>query len=345
MRRCLEKNLEVVLREGKTLELREDSKLIIFSDIHIGDKTEGSDDFKGNCELYRCALEEYYREGFSLILLGDCEELWECDLSRTIIAYSDIFALYAKFINKKRLFRVVGNHDITLTCKHYLEREEEKLRRSGKESLIKFIPGITGYPFGIKLKYGENTIVLIHGHQGDFKSNQLWKLSKPAVKYFWKGFQMLFKVASESPAKKLKKRAKYERDYYDWARRHKVILIAGHTHRPAFASKTKIDRLMEEERRLMRSLERERDEKKEKKLQEIRRKIERKIREEGESAYLGDLPLYFNPGCCIFPDSVITGIEITGDEIRLVGFKLKGCKISKIIYEKGSLKKYFKRIA
>jgi hypothetical protein len=29
-------------------------------------------------------------------------------------------------------------------------------------------------------------------------------------------------------------------------------------------------------------------------------------------------PCYFNPGCCSFPDGVITGIEIAGGDIRLV---------------------------
>ena len=62
----------------KTIELSStpDSRFVVFSDAHRGDGT-GADDFADNSLIYKCALDYYLAAGFTLIELGDAEELWE----------------------------------------------------------------------------------------------------------------------------------------------------------------------------------------------------------------------------------------------------------------------------
>ena len=53
-----------------------DSRFIVFSDAHRGDGS-GADDFAANSLIFKCALDYYLAEGFTLIEMGDAEELWE----------------------------------------------------------------------------------------------------------------------------------------------------------------------------------------------------------------------------------------------------------------------------
>jgi hypothetical protein len=65
-------------RDIKTINLftASDSRFIVFSDAHRGDGT-GADDFAANSLIFKCALDYYLAQGFTLIELGDAEELWE----------------------------------------------------------------------------------------------------------------------------------------------------------------------------------------------------------------------------------------------------------------------------
>src|SRR5690606_15153910 len=58
-------------------------RFIILSDQHKGAK-DGADDFRLTEKTYMAALSHYYYEGFTLINLGDCEELWEATPSQVI---------------------------------------------------------------------------------------------------------------------------------------------------------------------------------------------------------------------------------------------------------------------
>jgi len=53
-----------------------DSRFVLFSDAHRGDGS-GADDFAANSLIFKCALDHYLAQGFTLIELGDGEELWE----------------------------------------------------------------------------------------------------------------------------------------------------------------------------------------------------------------------------------------------------------------------------
>ncbi|MFN2110791.1 MAG: hypothetical protein ACK2UI_14135, partial [Anaerolineae bacterium] len=51
-------------------------KYVIFSDLHKGTRNR-ADDFWRAERAYNAALAYYYRMGYTLVLLGDIEELWE----------------------------------------------------------------------------------------------------------------------------------------------------------------------------------------------------------------------------------------------------------------------------
>ena len=60
----------------KNLPLNANTKYALFSDLHLGDGGN-SDLFRDNEETMICALEYYKENGYSIILMGDIEELWQ----------------------------------------------------------------------------------------------------------------------------------------------------------------------------------------------------------------------------------------------------------------------------
>ncbi len=302
-------------------------KFIIFSDLHMGDGAEGSDDFLPNREILLHALQHYFTQGWYLILLGDVEELWECNLEDVLRTYGDIYRFFEGFAREGRFLRILGNHDIFLG-----EASFRKGRGLDGNSL--FLP-----VEGLRIEARGGTLFLTHGHQIDFFSSRLWKLSRFFVRFFWKPVQLLLRISSTSPSRNYRKRNRFERTYFEWARRKGVVFIAGHTHRPMFESLAKVDRLRME-------LERARSRKRPaQELAELQRAIERKLQEEGESPSLQAVPCYFNTGCCVFPDRVITGIELEPDRIRLVAFRKRQGKISRVVYQEESLSRIFEKLS
>ncbi len=303
-----------------------EKKFIVFSDLHMGDGAEGSDDFLPNREILFHALNHYFMRGWHPILLGDVEELWECNLEDVLRTYSDIYRLLEKFKEEGRFLRILGNHDIFLG-----EPSFRKGRGLDSESL--FLP-----VEGLRIEAEGGSLFLTHGHQIDFLSSRLWKLSRFIVRFFWKPVQLLLRISSTSPSRNYRKRNRFERTYFEWARRKGVVFIAGHTHRPMFESLAKVDRLRME-------LERARSKKRPaQELAELQKAIERKLREEGESPSLQAVPCYFNAGCCVFPDRVITGIELEPEKIRLVAFREKDGLIRRIVYQEESLTRIFEKL-
>ncbi|HEY5496820.1 MAG TPA: hypothetical protein VIK19_00655, partial [Syntrophales bacterium] len=74
-----------------------DSRFVVFSDAHRGDGT-GADDFAANSLIFKCALDYYLTEGFTLIELGDAEELWEIRrFDQIYITHTSIYERLAAF--------------------------------------------------------------------------------------------------------------------------------------------------------------------------------------------------------------------------------------------------------
>ena len=78
-----------------------DAQYVIFSDQHKGARN-GADDFQVAEQTYKAALTYYQRMGYSLLTLGDVEELWEERPQPVISAYDEIFDLEARFHQDNR---------------------------------------------------------------------------------------------------------------------------------------------------------------------------------------------------------------------------------------------------
>ena len=64
------------------------------------------------CEsTYTQALSYYKENGFTLVILGDVEELWEENIQTILASYPLVFELEADFFKEGRYLRIYGNHD------------------------------------------------------------------------------------------------------------------------------------------------------------------------------------------------------------------------------------------
>ena len=299
-------------KEGRQeLPLNKDTRYIILSDQHKGAKNR-ADDFRQNHPVYNAALKSYFERGYTLVILGDGEELWQEPPRRIFPSYPTTYELEANFYKEGRYVHIWGNHDIEWKepaafagkVKKYLGRD-----------LFKDLVVKEGVLFEVKEKdkvLGE--MVLTHGHQGTLTSDTLIFISRPFVRWVWRPIQRFFGVTYTSPATDYELRRKHDRTMYEWAAgRDTFILITGHTHRPVFSSRTHVGDLIEDLANLEKDLEKDPNDKK---LQEeiIEKKAEieyRKVKDTADTLQPSmDKPAYFNTGCCSYPDSDITGIEI-----------------------------------
>ena len=96
------------------LNLTDEDKIVIFSDLHVGDG-KSLDDFKGNSDILKTALDEYYyKKGYTLILNGDVEELHRYSLHEIRKHWSELYSLFDKFFEHGKLYKLFGNHDSKL---------------------------------------------------------------------------------------------------------------------------------------------------------------------------------------------------------------------------------------
>jgi predicted phosphodiesterase len=318
--RALDGVLAELAATERPLDIERD-RLVIFSDHHKGQR-DGADDF-AICEpAYLAALDSYLADGFALIVLGDAEELWENRVEPVLEAYANVLAAERRF-QPDRYTRVWGNHD----------DEWEAPRRVDKHlpPLLGPIRVVEGLRFAVTSK-GERlgTLLMVHGHQGTLLSDRLAGVSKLVVRFLWRTVQRLTRKGSTTPATDACLRAEHDRTLYAWAGdQPSFVLIAGHTHRPVFSSKTHLQQIREEQRALQRMEDVAADLRRQARLAELR-ELEAKIQQQDEAcASISEddvdrsRPCYFNTGCCSFADSDITGIELVDGEIRLVKWETK----------------------
>ena len=296
-------------QDVKKLPLDSDTKYALFSDLHFGDGKK-ADNFVHNEKTLECALKFYKNKKYSIIFLGDLEELWQFDLS--IIKsryYKRIYKLLRSF-PKETIHRIFGNHD----------REWKR----PPDPILNEVHIQDGTPEAIKL--GKD-IFLVHGHQGDYLCDKvIWfskfwsRAAKPLV-FILKMFGYENRSATKSQIPKSR-----ERVYYNWAKKNKVFLICGHTHNAIFASRSYYWWLKENIKK--KEIEREKcsnNKVQQKGLSGEIRKLKRKLRYEkrkGRNYHRVvnkgiPLPCYFNTGCGLYSKG-ITNIEIEGDKIRLI---------------------------
>ncbi|HJS54492.1 MAG TPA: metallophosphoesterase [Chitinophagaceae bacterium] len=328
-------------RKGVILDLKKNSRIVVFSDQHRGAKN-GADDFMKAEGSYLAALDYYFQNKFQFISLGDSEELWENTLLSVKKHNKVTFEAEKKFLLKNRFFKIFGNHDLlwdnspiaTQQLKSIYDKKikvfegiilEMESKKAGTDESPPLPKKKKEFSFLNSKKDDELlplgncplTIFLTHGHQGDASSDGNW-FSKFFVSNIWAPLQAYLRVNFNTPAYDEDLKTAHNLIMYEWSAKYKnLVLITGHTHQPVFESLTHPERLY---KRLGDALKANRTEE----ANNIEQEIKRRGRDYKTTPqqYLSMKPSYFNSGCCCFRDGDITGIEITDEKILLVKWSL-----------------------
>jgi predicted phosphodiesterase len=300
-------------------------KIIIFSDQHKGARN-GADDFLTCENNYLEALEYYHQNGFHLIALGDCEELWENMVISVRKEQKPSFEKEKKFISNNAFIKIFGNHDL------YWKNDPLA------PLMLKDIYGTTlpiheGVVLQTTVKNKNINILCTHGHQGDAVSDGNW-FSKFFVSKIWAPLQSYLNINPNTPAYDSNLKTLHNSIMYEWSYQQKdLLLITGHTHQPVFESLTHIERLY-------RQLLFARQAKDEAMTEAVQKEIEfRKFEYTHVSEdYLKLIPTYFNSGCCCFSDGVITGLEIADGALRLIKWSTINGKTERTVLEEAALR-------
>jgi hypothetical protein len=306
-------------------------KFIIFSDQHKGAR-DAADDFRLAEKNYIAALTWYLENGFTMISLGDCEELWENKPDVVIAKNQEDLKLEAKFLEQDRYYRVYGNHD--LEWKYDLPRNLYLKKIFGDKLKVYECIALT-------TTYNEKPycIFLAHGHQGDKKSDGNW-FSTWVVAAIWTPIQRFLEISINSTSDSFELVDKHNVMMYEWSAQQKDLLfISGHTHKPVFASLDHIERINKQ----MEAAKKRGDTAM---LQLLTEELDRRKAEYAGKQFHKTMvkPSYFNSGCCCFSDGDITGIEIEGDSIRLIKWEEVGGTVRRLVLEQSPLSYIFEEL-
>jgi len=133
---------------------------------------------------------------------------------------------------------------------------------------------------------------------------------------------------------------------YRWAsQQKKLILIAGHTHRPVWSSRTHLERLLEEFSELLHRKPEERPANYEQEVSRLRDEIKHRAEKFPPcNDTIKTYPCYFNTGCRRFSDGDITGIELEDGELRLVKWGCTADGANRTELEKNRLSEIFAQL-
>lgn len=293
-------------KRGPVISFRpENDRFILFSDQHKG-AGDGADDFREAVPNYLAALNYYNNHGFSLINLGDNEELWENTLGPVKKFHAASFEAEKQFVDRQAFIKIIGNHDLFWLHDPFAWWQVKDIYKTN-------LPIYEGVVLKADLDTGSLVIRCTHGHQGDLNSDGNW-FSKFFVSRVWAPLQGWLDINPNTPAYDNEKKTLHNELMYEWAATHTDgVLITGHTHQPVFASLTHLEKLYKQ----MQKAKVEKDA-----VAIARLETEIRRREPEFSAvsmdYASMKPAYFNTGCCCFDDGDITGIELADGFIRLV---------------------------
>jgi len=300
-------HLEGLLQKAKPVHLDQSSRILILSDLHMGNGGR-LDEFRQNSELLKTILNSYYLpEKYSLVLNGDIEELFKFPLKSIAAKWNHFYELFQRFEKNGFFLKTYGNHDSAL-----LEEKDYQLASSLVES--------------VKFHYGTETLLLFHGHQASVLLWETYSILSRSIILFLRYIAKPIGIRNFSVAYNSRRRFAIEKSIYEFSNQAKIVSIIGHTHRPLFESLSKVDFLNYKIEDLCRTYSSTEDEHR----TEIGRKITL-LKTELDACYkkgkgIGlrsglynrvPIPSVFNSGCTIGKRAV-TAIEIEGNNIRLV---------------------------
>ena len=300
-------HLDRLLKRAMPVTLDHSSKVLVLSDLHMGNGGR-LDEFRQNSELVKTMLERYYLpERYSLVLNGDIEELFKFPLESIAGQWSYFYDLFLEFKKNGFFWKTWGNHDAAL-----LDSREYRLASSLVES--------------VKFHYGDETLLLFHGHQAALFLWQTCSMLSRSVIFFLRYLAKPLGIRNFSVAYNSRQRFAIEQSIYEFSNQSKIVSIIGHTHRPLFESLSKADFLNYRIEELCRAYSTADGEKRAAiKLSIVELKSEldgcyKKGKVSGlRSGIYNNLtiPSVFNSGCTIGKRG-ITALEIEGSTIRLV---------------------------
>ena len=300
----IHESLGRLLQEVPRRALGADERILIASDLHLGNG--GSrDDFRRNGPLFEAALREYYLpRGYLLVLNGDIEELQRFTLPQVRQAWAGIFDLFLSFRRGPGLYKIYGNHDFLLSLRNDPYPADELLE-------------------GLCLTNGDRSLFVFHGHQASLFQERFMSLSGLVLRYVATplGFR------SYSTSQDSRKKFRVERRVYTFASSRKLISLIGHTHRPLFESVSKIDALRFRIEQLCRRYAEAASDQREalgKEIRQSKEELERLYAVKGEIPHTPSLynsrflvPSLFNSGCAVGKRG-FTALEIRDGNIALV---------------------------
>ncbi len=307
------------------------ARFVLVSDQHKGAR-DFADDFRLSEKNYLAALKYYYENNFTLINVGDCEELWE-NTPKTVIEKNRLVLLEeARFLQNDRYYRIFGNHD--LEWKYDIQRNLYLKPIFG--SKLKISEGLI---LKVIHEQKEFSIFITHGHQGDKKSDGN-PFSTWVVAAIWTPIQRFLEISINTTSDSFELVDAHNIMMYEWSATQKnLVFISGHTHRPVFASLDHIDRL---NKQLLKAGEGNNPEI----IKELNEELEkRKAEYDGKHFHKTmAIPSYFNTGCCCFVDGDISLIEIEGDSIRLIKWQEEDDVSKRIVLEQAPLTYIFDQL-
>jgi len=344
----IKKHLDRLLSaNGKLLKvtLSDSDRYVFFSDLHRG-LGDVADDFTDeNKKSYRTALRYYYEKGYTLVLLGDVEELEEQQDIQKVMDYNiRSVKIEQLFYKTGRLIKCFGNHD----------DKWEDLDKV-KKFLHPLFSDIVVYE-GINFEYKKvNSILAVHGHQGALGSDIL-----PFLEYLLPVYRFYLNLRGKNRYNEYKnvcEVGKREQDLHDWvSERPNSLILCGHTHRPVWGSRLHAEKLSNEIEILRDKISEIAKEHNTalsevinkpdqyamvdtvNTLQDTIGKFNQKVKNNGMcSVDKKELPRLFNTGCCIYSDGDITGIEIVDGRMKLIKWDYNSDQPQRIVLEEDSL--------
>ncbi len=303
-RRATDDELDALFAEAREVSLHNESRWVIFADLHMGNGGP-QDDFLGNAGMFRRVLISHYLNNrFGLILNGDIEELQLFSLEEIVARWRDIYDVFRMFEIGPGLIKLSGNHDI--------ERPSDRR-----------VPGTFPAEEAVRLAYGRDSILVFHGHQVRPFNELATRLTPWVLRFIARPLG----IKNKSTAADSRKRFRVEQEVYRFARSRGLAAVIGHTHRPLFESLSKLDTLRFKIEQACRKLAEgsggERDAL-EAKIRSLTDEMGRMQARNDRYDHTGSLyrtvppvPCLFNSGCAI-GRSGITALEISGGSIRLV---------------------------
>lgn len=237
-----DKRMRNLYDNAPRISLEDAGRIVLMSDCHRADGRY-NDNFAANEKITFRALKYYYEMGYTYIELGDGDELWEIKKYDEIInVYSNIFWMLSLFYQQGRLYMLYGNHDIVKRKKKYCEKYLQTYYCENEKRHIPLFEDIKIYEALVisarnrerrNNPENQSELLLVHGHQGDFMNDTIWRITRWLVRYVWRPLELVgFTNPATRPVNNYKNRGKKGK-VEEWSEFSRVPVIAGHTHRPS----------------------------------------------------------------------------------------------------------------